>query len=182
MTADDLAGLFADEGRVRTFAAVALGASTPSEVAARTGLPPKDATTALRRLQDRHVIDSADDGLTVSYDHFRRLARERSRSASPRDHGSGDQEVESVLRTFVRDGRLVRLPAQWTRKKLVLRYVAEQTFEEGVEYAERTVNEKLRAWTDGGRLDHVTLRRYLVDLHRHDGAYWRPGDRATGAH
>lgn len=34
-----------------------------------------------------------------------------------------------------------------------------------MEYPERVVNEKLRAWCDEGEVDHVTLRRYLVDLH-----------------
>jgi hypothetical protein len=36
----------------------------------------------------------------------------------------------------------------------------------------------LRAWTDGGLVDHVTLRRYLVDeslLDRDGGEYWRSG-------
>ena len=92
-----------------------------------------------------------------------------------------------VLRTFVRDGRLVRLPARWARKKLVLQYIAEQTFEPGVEYPERTVDAKLRAWCeDSDRIDHVSLRRYLVDLHhlhRSEGVYRRPapqGSRRTG--
>ncbi|MGW3497397.1 DUF2087 domain-containing protein [Streptomyces sp. NPDC001020] len=179
MTADDLVGLFADETRVRAFAAVALGARSTSEVADRAGLPLKGAALALRRLQDREVITTDDTGLMVAYDHFRHLVRERSTSVPTQDHGSGDEHVESVLRTFVRDGRLIRLPAQWTRKKFVLRYIAEQTFRPGIDYSEQTVNDRLREWCDGGGLDHVTLRRYLVDLHhlhRRDGRYWRPAD------
>jgi hypothetical protein len=179
MTADDLVGLFADETRVRVFAAVALGARTTSEVVDRAGLSLKDAALALRRLEDREVITTDDAGLTVAYDHFRHLVRERSTPVATQDHGSGDEHVESVLRTFVRDGRLIRLPAQWTRKKLVLRYIAEQTFEPGLDFSEQTVNDRLRKWCEGSMLDHVTLRRYLVDLHhlhRQDGRYWRPAD------
>lgn len=59
----------------------------------------------------------------------------------------------------------------------MLRHIAEQTFEPGVEYPERTVNEKLRAWCEDAPVDHVTLRRYLVDLRhltRQYGFYWRP--------
>lgn len=85
--------------------------------------------------------------------------------------------TDPVLRTFVRDGRLVRLPARWQRKLVVLRYVAERTFEPGIEYPERTVNEKLRAWCEDTPVDHVTLRRYLVDLghlRRQYGSYRVP--------
>lgn len=87
------------------------------------------------------------------------------------------EQTDPVLRTFVRDGRLVRLPARWQRKLVVLRYVAERTFEPGVDYPERTVDERLRAWCENAPVDHVTLRRYLVDLghlRRQSGSYWVP--------
>ncbi|MET9967778.1 DUF2087 domain-containing protein, partial [Streptomyces sp. NPDC006356] len=119
---------------------------------------------------------------------YARTAARRERDA--RDAGgpvSGErQAADLVLRTFVRDGRLVRLPARWTRKKLVLRHIAEQTFEPGVEYPERTVNDKLRAWCeDSDDIDHVTLRRYLVDLHhlhRSEGVYHRPAEATPAAY
>lgn len=174
MSTDQLIGLFAEESRVRAFAAVALGADTPAKVMERAGLSLRDTTTALRRLRSQDVITD-DGGLAVAYDHFRRLARDTRTPAETYD--SADEESETVLRTFVRDGRLVRLPAQWQRKLVVLRHIAERTFEPGVEYPERTVNEKLRAWCEDAPVDHVTLRRYLVDLHhltRQYGLYRRP--------
>ncbi|GAA3217953.1 DUF2087 domain-containing protein [Actinocorallia longicatena] len=78
---------------------------------------------------------------------------------------------------FLRDGRLIRLPAKWTRKKIVLETLAAAAFTRGERYDEKTVNAKLKSWTDGGVTDHVTLRRYLVDLRllaRDDstGTYW----------
>lgn len=75
MTSDDVVRLFADETPVRAFAAVALGARSTAEAVERTGLTAKDAVGALRRLEDRAVVVSDDGGLTVSYDHFRGLAR-----------------------------------------------------------------------------------------------------------
>ncbi|MGW4024014.1 DUF2087 domain-containing protein [Streptomyces sp. NPDC005009] len=181
MTGEDVAGLFADETRVRVFAAVALGATSAAEVVERTGLPAKKALLALRRLEEREAVAANADGLAVSYDSFRRLAREAAGPRPAQDHGTGDERLETVLRTFVRDGRLVKLPAQWNRKKLVLRHIAERTFEPSREYAEKEVDERLRAWCEGGRIDHVTLRRYLVDLHhlhRSDGVYHRPAEGA----
>ncbi|MFI9547363.1 DUF2087 domain-containing protein [Streptomyces sp. NPDC052016] len=182
MTADDVVRLFADETRVRAFAAVALGARSAAEVVERTGLSAKDALGALRRLEERELLVSDGGGLTVSYGHFRGLARAAAGAEPPRDHGSGDERTETLLRTFVRDGRLVRLPAQWERKKVVLRHLAEHSFEPGREYSEREVNDRLRAWCEGGAVDHVSLRRYLVDLHhldRQGGIYRRsPEDTA----
>ncbi|ELP64098.1 DUF2087 domain-containing protein [Streptomyces turgidiscabies] len=96
------------------------------------------------------------------------------------------QQIENVLRTFVReDGSLVRLPARWSRKLIVLQHIADETFEPGIEYAERLVDERLRVWCEGAsRIDHVTLRRHLVDLRhlrRSEGVYWRPVEGSDGA-
>ncbi|GAA4077246.1 DUF2087 domain-containing protein [Streptomyces shaanxiensis] len=182
---EQLVRLFAEEIRVRAFAAVALGAGSGEEVARVAGLSPKETAVALRRLREQGVVTAGDDGeLGVAYGLFKEYAREaaqrESRSDAAGGSDSGDERADVILRTFVRDGRLVRLPARWTRKKLVLRYIAEQSFEPGVEYPERTVDDKLRAWCeDSDDIDHVTLRRYLVDLHhlrRSEGIYRRPTD------
>ncbi|MBW8737817.1 MAG: DUF2087 domain-containing protein [Streptomyces turgidiscabies] len=106
--------------------------------------------------------------------------------ASDRAEQTERQQTENVLRTFVREGgSLVRLPARWSRKVIVLRHIAEETFEPGVEYAERLVDERLRVWCEGAsRIDHVTLRRHLVDLghlRRGGGVYWRPAEAGLSA-
>ncbi|MDA4885483.1 DUF2087 domain-containing protein [Streptomyces sp. MS2A] len=181
-----LPALFAEESRVRAFAAVALGAGDTAQVARAAGLCAKDAAGALRRLRNQGVVTTGADGeLVVAHERFRELARAgRPAPQAVRDTGAadGDGPAGIVVRTFVRDGRLVRLPARWTRKKVVLRHIAEQTFAPGVEYPERTVDEKLRAWCEDGEVDHVTLRRYLVDLghlRRSDGIYSRPAASAA---
>ncbi|MFJ6687482.1 DUF2087 domain-containing protein [Streptomyces sp. NPDC091294] len=180
-----LPALFAEEGRVRAFAAVALGAGDAARVARAAGLSAKETSGALRRLREQGVVASGPDGrLVVVHDRFRELARAvRPASWAPEAPAAaaGDGRADMIVRTFVRDGRLVRLPARWTRKKVVLRHIAEQTFAPGVEYPERTVDEKLRAWCEDGEVDHVTLRRHLVDfghLRRSDGIYARPAESA----
>ncbi|MEU0406785.1 DUF2087 domain-containing protein [Streptomyces griseorubiginosus] len=169
---DQVIRLFAEESRVRAFAAVALGAGTPAAVARTAGLSARETAVALHRLGEQGVVvEEADGALKVSYGLFKEYARRARAEEAP-----GPEEP--VLRTFVRGGRLVRLPAQWSRKKRVLEHIAEQSFEPGVEYPERVVDEKLRAWCeDSDDIDHVTLRRYLVDLHhlrRSEGIYRRP--------
>ncbi|MEV1078549.1 DUF2087 domain-containing protein [Streptomyces sp. NPDC050211] len=182
---EQLVRLFAEESRVRAFAAVALGAGSAEQVARAAGLSPKETAVALRRLREQGVVTAGDDGeLGVVYGLFKEYARaaaQRAKDSEAAERSApGGDRADLVLRTFVRDGRLVRLPAQWTRKKLVLRHIAEQTFEPGVEYPERAVNDKLRAWCqDSDDIDHVTLRRHLVDLHhlrRSEGIYRRPVD------
>ena len=75
------------------------------------------------------------------------------------------------------DGRLLRLPAQRSRRRTVLEHVV-QSFEPGTRYAEQQLDAVLRTWCVGGGTDHVSLRRHLVDeglLSRSEGHYWRSG-------
>jgi DNA-binding transcriptional ArsR family regulator len=48
--------LLAEPDRMRVFAAVVLGAATPSDVARRTGLAPRGVAIALRRLAEDGLI------------------------------------------------------------------------------------------------------------------------------
>lgn len=78
------------------------------------------------------------------------------------------------LRAFIRDGRITVVPANRTRRRLLLDQVA-QAFEPGRKYPEAVVNEILKSVFD----DHCALRRYLVDeafMSRNaSGLYWRAG-------
>lgn len=88
-----------------------------------------------------------------------------------------DRRREALLRTFVPDGRLLRLPAKRGRRLTVLEHLV-QSFEPGRQFPEREVDAVLRAWCAGGEVDHVTVRRFLVDeglLGRDHGMYWRCG-------
>lgn len=80
-----------------------------------------------------------------------------------------------VLGRFFRGDRLVDLPAQRSKRLLVLERLALE-FEPGRRYAEPEVDRLLRRFHD----DHATLRRELVDeglLDRAAGEYWRSGGR-----
>jgi hypothetical protein len=82
-------------------------------------------------------------------------------------------DAEAILQRFFRDGRLVSVPRQQSKRGVVLDHLA-ASFEPGVRYPENDVNEMLRKVYD----DYVALRRYLVDegfLARDAGIYWRIG-------
>jgi hypothetical protein len=86
---------------------------------------------------------------------------------------SADPAEAAVLSAFLRGGRLVSIPAQQGKRRLVLDHLV-RVFEPGVRYPEREVNALLRAWHP----DVAALRRYLVDeglLSRAAGVYWRSG-------
>ena len=81
---------------------------------------------------------------------------------------------ERVLRTFLRDGRLVSMPAKASKRRVVLEHIV-AAFEPGVRIPEPEVDAVLRAFYEH---DYVSLRRYLVDaglMARDHGVYWRTG-------
>jgi hypothetical protein len=172
MTPEALVGLLAEPERLRVVAALALGARTHAEVAAATGLDIRVVGKALRRLEAGGLVE----GLVLREDLFKEVAKSVP-APPPETHGYADQGVEAVVRTFVRNGRLVRFPAQHSKRKVLLEHVV-ASFEPGRRYPEVEVNVVLRAWCEGGKADYVTLRRYLVDgglLARDAGLYWRSG-------
>jgi hypothetical protein len=163
-----LVGLLADEDRLRVFSAVALGARTVAEIAKRSGLGESEVQAALPRLVTSGLV-AQEDGLNVSLEALLEAARRRPE----RDRGAADAtpDEQRVLRNFVVDGRLVRLPARQAQKQVVLSYVARR-FDESRSYEERDVNELLHDVYD----DTASLRRYLVDeglLEREAGVYRR---------
>jgi hypothetical protein len=163
-----LAGLLADDHRRRVFAAVALGARTIADVARTAELDEAVVQTVLPRLVRAGIVEQR-DGLAVSSEALREVALDRP----ARDRGAADatREEQRVLRNFVVDGRLARLPARYQQKLVVLGYVARR-FEEGRDYDERDVNAILGELHD----DTAALRRYLVDeglLERKAGVYRR---------
>ncbi|SCL49220.1 DUF2087 domain-containing protein [Micromonospora chersina] len=173
MSSQALAGALADERRRAVFAAIVLGAGDIPAVVSRTGLSARDAATAVRRLTDVGVLTDDGTGLRVDGERLRDFAR----AGGPPAPAPAADPRETILRTFLRDGALTRLPAQRGRRRVLLEHITERSFTPGVRYPERAVDEALRRWCEGGEADHVTLRRYLIDdrlLARDHGVYWRP--------
>jgi hypothetical protein len=168
-----LCGLLAEDQRLRVYAALVLGAATPSEVAAASGLPARDVVVALRRLEQGGLVSSAGGRLAADTGAFKDAVREYGPAAPPDDPLEPDRQRAAVLRAFIRDGRLLQVPAARAKRRVVLEHIV-ACFEPGVRYPERAVDAILRAWYD----DYVTIRRYLIDedlMDRDHGLYWRVG-------
>jgi hypothetical protein len=81
-------------------------------------------------------------------------------------------EEEKVLRAFVRDGRLVSIPAKPKKRALLLPFILERCFPDDRDYEEKEVNQRLALLYR----DVAALRRYLVDaslMTREAGIYRR---------
>ena len=105
------------------------------------------------------------------------VTKRRALEAGPREEPGDvvgvDRETASVLRAFLRGGRLTQIPAQRSKRLVVLDHIS-RVFDVGVRYPEREVNAFLRAFHP----DVAALRRYLVDegfMSRERNVYWRTG-------
>ncbi|MCW2705077.1 MAG: hypothetical protein JWQ37_3072 [Blastococcus sp.] len=168
-----IVGLLADRTRLRVVAALALGAATIEEVAEAAGLPLKDVALAARRLARAGLVHRDGHTLALHTERFGAAARAAAAAAPVPEPLSEDPAEDAVLSAFVRNGRLVSIPAQHSKRRVVLEHLV-RVFEPGVRYPEREVNVLLGVW----HADVAALRRYLVDeglLTRESGVYWRSG-------
>jgi hypothetical protein len=173
LDAAKLVGLLADEDRRCVVAALILGAVDAASVQSLSGLGAAPAGKALARLEDAGLVERGKDGTLVLLEQVFAMA---ARAAVPPRGETPDGPVDEtalVLSRFVRDGRLLSIPAPHGKRLIVLRVLA-QEFEPGRRYSEPMVNLILGRWHP----DTAALRRYLVDegfLDRAGGEYWRSG-------
>lgn len=168
-----LVGLLAEPARLRVVGALALGATSVTDVARATGLEAREVAAALRRLEAGGLVSAEKGELRLHEERFKAAARAEAPPRPADEDLSGDPATAAVLRAFTRDGRITAFPVARAKRRLLLEHVA-SVFEPGVRYPEREVDTLLRAWHD----DYATLRRYLVDaqlLDREAGEYWRIG-------
>jgi len=155
-----LAGLLADERRLKVMAAVALGASTEAVLRITTGLDDAALAKALARLRAGGLVEGGSDGYRVRIEAFRAAARSE-RNPAPES---------GTLDAIVRNGRL---PRSRPERLAALGQLAD-LFERGHRYPEAEVNARLSAV----HADYALLRRYLVD----ERLLERASETAPGGH
>ncbi len=78
------------------------------------------------------------------------------------------QQTEKVLRRLLKGGVMKRIPRNRTDAEIFLALAA-STFDPRITYSETEVNEHLLEWMTEffctAAIDHVTVRRYLVDFY-----------------
>lgn len=173
-----------DASRLRIVGLLAGGrAMSVADLAENLRLTPGTVVHHLKRLSEARLVESRPRAPYVDYSlRLERLAQigaqlhTLSRSQDPVIDGSMDApewaspDQARVLRSFMKEGRLTGIPAQHGKRLVVLRHVAEMTFEPGVEYPEKEVNQRLALLHP----DTASFRRYLVDegfMSRERGLY-----------
>lgn len=171
-----LVGLLAEDSRLKVLSAVALGAAGESEIVAATGLEPKTVRKALDRLIRGGIVEAtAQAQLRVVIERFKEAAQRAAAArpqSRPEDLGATADQA-GVLRNYLVDGKLTHIPANRSKRLVVLDFLAGQ-FDPGRTYPEEQVNYTLGRF----HADYAALRRYLVEeelLERRDGFYWRTG-------
>ena len=127
----------------------------------------------VRRENNYHYYELDSDGiqhLAESTQHIARLLF-AGKPLPPKS-----DERARVVATFIKDGRLVSIPAQYKKRRYVMEELA-RSFEWGRLYDEKEVNAILKTFHD----DVASLRREFIDqriMMRENGRYWlvRPND------
>lgn len=173
LNAQRIVGLLAETPRLMVVAALTLGSTTTSGIAAATGLELRDVLDALDRLTTAGLVEQSGEQFLLLEAAFKMAAREGVAQQPATSFPDEPAEKQRILDQCLRDGRLIHMPSKRSKRLVLLEEIA-QRFEPGIHYTERQVNASL------GEVDSdtATLRRYLVDngfLDRGDGDYWRSG-------
>ena len=162
-----------DASRLRIVGLLADGhRMSVEQLAAALGLTPGTVVHHLKRLRDAGLVDSQARPPYVDYSlrlgrlsqiggELHRLAQEQAGNASEpvARPAWASAEDARVLRAFFEGERLMSIPAQHSKRLVVLRQLAETVFERKRKYPEKEVNQLLAV----RHPDAASLRRYLVD-------------------
>ena len=166
------------EARLRLLGLLATGERSVGELAEILGLREPTISHHLGKLAAVGLVRMRAEGTVHHYrldtDGLQALSRDLftpERLAEFAPAAGAEAWEEKVLRTFVVDGRLTKIPAARKKRDVVLRWLVER-FEPGRRYPEREVNDLIARHHP----DFATLRRELVDgrwMTREEGVYWR---------
>lgn len=155
----ELCKLLLDEDRLKILGQLAQQALSADELRAQLRIKERDLARHLQQLQSAALIKPQADGATEKFvldvSTIYRHKKQLFASATPRATQSAP---EKTLAAFVKAGVITSLPLQQERLVVILSWLVER-IPPGVDYDERAVNELLK----GHGVDHVTLRRLLID-------------------
>lgn len=170
--------VLAHETRLRLLGLLAGRERSVGELAEILRLKEPTISHHLARLSEAGLVGMRAEGTVHLYRLNAEALRELSRDLFTPERVAGfapERQVESwerkVLRTYVVESGLTKIPDVRKKRDVVLRWLAGR-FEEGRRYSEREVNEVI----GGVHPDFATLRRELIGaklMQREEGVYWR---------
>jgi hypothetical protein len=163
----------ADARRVKIAGLLGVEALTPTQVAERLVMEPKDVETQLNQLVTAGLAHKEGEAYRLDNQAVEKFTRQvLAQSHPPAPEYEGDAFEVKTLRGYLsRDGSLKTIPTQHKKLMVILKYLAKD-FKPGMQYPENQVNQILQRYHE----DTASLRRYMVDngfLKREKGIYWR---------
>ena len=160
-----------DPGRLRLLGLLAGAPMTREALGDAIGQPPNALIRPLEQLIAAELVEArpAKGGARFALRADRVGAIARRLAALDRGSDRADDELAAlqdipredakVLRGYLEDGRLTTIPAQSSKRLVVLRWLLDRVFTEDREYPEKEVNQLIALVHP----DVASLRRYLVD-------------------
>lgn len=173
----DLCKLLLDEDRLKILGQVALAPLSVEELGKRLGIKERDLPRHLNQLRTAGFVQAqTDQGIERFTLRVDTIHRHKRQLFAPSTNDEAQDEQQKTLAAFVKNGVLTQLPVQPGKLLLVLGWLAER-IPTGRAYTEREINDLLK----GHVIDHVTLRRLLIDhqlMTREAGVYRRQASNA----
>jgi len=155
------------------------------ELSERMGLSASTVSFHLKKLEEAGLAAKSRDQYYAVYAADERLLDKTLRELVGFGNADADGQDarmrsyrEKVVKSFFRDGRLVRLPAQYKKQQIVLEEISRR-FEPGRRYPERELNLIIM----GVHEDYCTIRRLMIGeglMEREENVYWRTRAAAGG--
>jgi hypothetical protein len=174
----------ADASRLRLLNSIVRNPQYVEELSERMGLSASTVSFHLKKLGEAGLVTKSRDQYYAVYEADERVLDATLRELIAFENvESGREESrirnyrEKALKPFFKGNRLIRLPAQHKKKRLVLEEFARR-FEPGRNYSEKDVNAIIIETFD----DYCTVRRLMIDeglMGRKDNVYWRTADAAS---
>lgn len=169
--------LLANETRLRLIGIVADGEQSVGSLARHLELTEATISHHLWKLTSANLVAMRAEGTT----HYYRLnpgalqainkslLRPAKLLREPATAGKDPAEAR-ILKSFVADGRITKIPEAHAKRQVVLQWVLDRL--ENRRYREREISAVLKGYFD----DYATLRRELVNhrlMKREGGIYWK---------
>ena len=171
--------LLANETRLRVIGLVADKEESVGSLARRLELTEATMSHHLAKLTAAGLLTMRAEGTT----HWYKLDSEGLQSINKSllkpdkllkapPSAAGNSADARVLKTFVEDGRVVKMPLAEGKRLVILRWILNQL--EDRRYTEKEISARLKVFFD----DYATLRRELINhrlMKRENGIYWKVG-------
>ncbi len=168
----------ADGSRLRILGLLAQHELSVGAIAGELSLSEPTISHHLGRLTDVDFVSVRQAGTSRFYRlnvdavaRFQRSLATQTAVAPPVDAAPGSAERAKVLKAFVKEGRLVKIPEALKKRRVVLEWLVEM-LDRRKRYTEKEINAFLKRFHE----DFATLRRELIDrqyMRREESIYWR---------